>query len=941
MPRSRQCRQGDSCNAPSPFQNAPARATAAATSSPGPTLAIGGHIDAAGVVTAEPFYERDAVPDVPLGGTGAIEARMVNAGGQTLGSAFIDPRGQTVDGDPTPASAGVGSFLARVPLPAGTERVQLYRDGVLRFERTRSANAPTVTVNAPDGGEKFVVGDDVKVDWSSADIDGDPLHHLLALSTDGGATWSPLAADVTGSSFTFTATDTMVSNTVRVRVETTDGWRTASDTSNADFAIVPRTTAGRIAYVAVDPSTGGCALMTVKTDGSDPQTLLTTSNFCGLGNPKWSPDGTQIAFSGNGISVVDADGSHAHQIVAADGSTTGGCDFATEPDWSPDGKRIVFRCDGQLRIVNADGTGVVKLNVDDGAPQAWSPAGDRIAFTRPNAQLTGSEVVYVDPNGQNLTAFPLNLGSDPSVAWSPDATRIVYQSDLGFLSTSDPDGTHRTQLGPPPPWPNGAPHAEWSPDWSPAGDRFVLTQVPTFANQPDQQDLLTENIDGTDVVAITHDGNAIREQDPNWQAIPAQRDATIQADAGGPYTGPEGSAIALDASRSTAAGPITSYVWDLNGDGKFDDATGPTATLTPSRAGTLNVAVRVTDAAGHSDVAGAAVTATNVAPTVSFEAPGKIDADGHATIAARVADPGDEAQTITVDWNDGTPPEPVPLLDRATGAGDVIATHAYAGTGPHTAVVHADDGDGGQGHAATGFVAAPANTAPSIADASGRTVIGQPVAIPILAGDSDGDPVQVTVASQPTHGAAEVVAFGVLDQLLVYTPSAAFEGVDTLTVTGTDGHGGAASATVTVTIAPPPVRPFEPTAAATPPASTLGPPAMPVAPISPDAACANNQLRLTDVHADGNRVRIYGVAPAATRGQTVAITLGARGKRVATAVVANDLSFTATAPLPVAGGTPGIAPATPPRWRASDLRTSSSHAACSCAPLREPRTGSA
>jgi hypothetical protein len=888
---------------PQPSCSAPARrgrAVWAAALESGPTLAIGGCIDAAGTVTADPFYERETMPDVALGADGDIEARLFDAGGATLGSASFDPHEEKSDGDASAGTPGVGSFRVRVPLPVGTRRVQLYRDGVLRLERTRSATAPTVTVSAPDGGETFTAGDDVTVDWSETDGDGDALHHLLALSTDGGATWSPLAADVTGTSFTFTATDTMVSDDVRVRVDATDGWRTASDASDASFAIVPRTTAGRIVY-SVHPDSGSeCgALMTIRADGSDPQ-MLHPGPAC---NPKWSPDGTQVAFSGGnqggGIWVVNADGSNPHGIAE------GSCTFQY-PDWSPDGTQFVFLGCSSLNRVNADGTGLVDLEVDAGTAPTWSPAGDRIAF--PHATDTNDTGLgMVDPDGQNLTVVPLNVTMG-GVAWSPDATRLAYTghtpttASYGYLWTADPDGTNRTNLGPTPP-PETSGHYELDPAWSPEGDRIVFMQETNFGT-PVPRELAIQNADGTDEVLLTHDGNAGYESAPDWQAVPAPSDAPIVADAGGPYAGPEGSAIALDAADSTAVAPIAAYAWDLDGDGEFDDATGAHASLTPPGHGNLSVAVRVTDERGHADVAGAALTVANVDPVVSFESPGSIDPDGRATIAARVGDPGDSDLALTVDWHDGTPLEDVPLLLRATGAGDVLALHDYAGPGPHTATVHADDGGGGLGQATTGFTALPANRAPTVGNATGKTLVGQPVAIEVPTDDPDGNRLQLTVASGPSHGAAEPVDRDGLERLFIYTPAGGFHGTDTFTVTASDGRGGTAIGTVTITVvAPPGATPeptAEPTAGPTPSATPTPPPAKPrpVPPVAADAACANGRLQLIDVYPDGRRVRIMGVAPAAARGKMVAITFTATRKRVATARVAPDLSFSTTAPLP-------------------------------------------
>src|SRR5205814_686504 len=51
---------------------------------------------------------------------------------------------------------------------------------------------------------------------------------------------------------------------------------------------------------------------------------------------------------------------------------------------------------------------------------------------------------------------------------------------------------------------------------------------------------------------------------------------------GGPYSGTAGAPVGFDGSASkpssspTTTESIASYAWDLNGDGVFDDATGPT-----------------------------------------------------------------------------------------------------------------------------------------------------------------------------------------------------------------------------------------------------------------------------------------------------------------------------------------------------------------------------
>lgn len=73
--------------------------------------------------------------------------------------------------------------------------------------------------------------------------------------------------------------------------------------------------------------------------------------------------------------------------------------------------------------------------------------------------------------------------------------------------------------------------------------------------------------------------------------------------------------VTLDAGATTGSGALA-YAWDLDGDGAFDDATGPTATSTYP-VGTWPVSVRVTDARGAGSTSTTTVVATNTAPSVT------------------------------------------------------------------------------------------------------------------------------------------------------------------------------------------------------------------------------------------------------------------------------------------------------------------------------------
>jgi Tol biopolymer transport system component len=78
-------------------------------------------------------------------------------------------------------------------------------------------------------------------------------------------------------------------------------------------------------------------------------------------HPAWSPQGTQIAYAGAGVTgnfdifVMDADGSHNRNISLHP-------DDDRAPTWSPDGRQIAFMSnrDGsfnwEIYVMNVDGS---------------------------------------------------------------------------------------------------------------------------------------------------------------------------------------------------------------------------------------------------------------------------------------------------------------------------------------------------------------------------------------------------------------------------------------------------------------------------------------------------------------------------------------------------------------------------------------------------------
>jgi hypothetical protein len=101
---------------------------------------------------------------------------------------------------------------------------------------------------------------------------------------------------------------------------------------------------------------------------------------------------------------------------------------------------------------------------------------------------------------------------------------------------------------------------------------------------------------------------------PGFDATPLDDARTNQppiAEAGGPYSGDVGQTITLDGSGSADPdGAIELYEWDLDDDGRWDDASGALAAFTATSVGTFAVDLRVTDDAGATDTDSATVTVT-------------------------------------------------------------------------------------------------------------------------------------------------------------------------------------------------------------------------------------------------------------------------------------------------------------------------------------------
>ncbi len=180
-------------------------------------------------------------------------------------------------------------------------------------------------------------------------------------------------------------------------------------------------------------------------------------------------------------------------------------DCAQEPAFSPDGRRIAFSshafqsnywggsrtCDAGLWVVDPNSS--ERTRIGEGRDPDWSPDGTRLAY-----QTSDGAIAVSNADGSGAHTM-VAQGANP--AWAPSGQAIAFGRGTSIYAAA-PDGSGERLITS-----NAA-----DPDWSPDGNRIVFTRL-------ESRGLGLVDADGTDRTALTTDFDSQPAWSPGGQKI--------------------------------------------------------------------------------------------------------------------------------------------------------------------------------------------------------------------------------------------------------------------------------------------------------------------------------------------------------------------------------------------------------------------------------------
>src|SRR5881394_1514833 len=186
----------------------------------------------------------------------------------------------------------------------------------------------------------------------------------------------------------------------------------------------------------------------------------------------------------------------------------------------------------QIYVLNGDGSGVVRLtnsNANDDLPR-WSPNGTKILFQsdRDHPDTGYMDIYVMNADGSGVTRLTTGVNDDSMGTWSPNGTRIAFQSMRNGMNYQvylmNADGSNQVNL-------SNSSSSEGQPSWSADGTNIAFASDRDHAGY---DSIYVMNSDGGNQHALTFATGETQDNQPVWSpdgskiAFVSTRDSTTE-----------------------------------------------------------------------------------------------------------------------------------------------------------------------------------------------------------------------------------------------------------------------------------------------------------------------------------------------------------------------------------------------------------------------------